>query len=131
MHSRALSWWFYHGQTFLIEISVALDKTPLLTKVEYNEATRLSRIAYHPKIIPKIYYNALCGFYQDWVHRNTRNDIYGRIKEDGNWQARWKNLSIFQLNATTNFMVKSGKRLSQFSQWNSIAHMFGTGTPGG
>ena len=43
----------------------------------------------------------LFGVYQDWVHQNPRNHLYGGITEDGKWKTRLKNSYVFQPKATT------------------------------
>ena len=37
----------------------------------------------------------LYGVYQDWVHQNPGNHLYGGIAEDSKWQARWKKICLY------------------------------------
>ena len=81
-----------------------------------------------PKVCLKGSGNALYGVYQDWVHQNPGNHLDGGIKEDGKWQDRWKNLSVYQPSATTHRLAQLVKRLSQSSQWSLAAYNLGSGT---
>ena len=45
----------------------------------------------------------LYGVYQDWVHQNIGDHLYGGIVEDSKWQAHQKNM--------TQLLGKSGRDL--------------------
>ena len=71
---------------------VALDEPPLFPRVDAGNVARLESTSDHPKVCLKAADGALFGVYQDWVHPNPENHLYGGINEDGKWQNRWRKL---------------------------------------
>ena len=51
------------------------------------------------------------GFYQDWVHKNPRTYLDGRIEEDGKRQDMWKELVCMP---TQRYDVSSGPIRNKF-----------------
>ena len=69
----------------------------------------LARVGDLPEVLPQGADDMLFGVYQDWVHQNPGNHLDDGITEDGNWQARWENLSVFLPNAMEHCLGKLGK----------------------
>ena len=90
----------------LTDALVDPDKPPLLPHIDFSDTTRLVIAENYPEVRLKAAYNALFGVYQDWVHQNPWNNLYGEIKENGKWQYRWRKLVCF---TTLYYDVPSGQ----------------------
>ena len=93
------------------DTSVASSKPPPCPHVEAGDAAFQARAGDLPDVRLLGADYMLYGVYQDWVHQNSGDHLYGGIVEYSKWQARWKNLFVCRPNDTTQLMGKLGRDL--------------------
>ena len=72
----------------LTDTSVAPDETLPRPHVEAGDSAVLAGTGDLLDVRLLVADNMLFGVYQDWVHKNSGNNLYGGITEDGKWLAR-------------------------------------------